>query len=194
MLTSRIERLLGARAGEEVTVAVDLIVTDDWTTPALLPTLAELGTRRSAVPVVLIRDHTQEADRYRGADSEKVLALRGAEAEFLALTGASRVAGEGIQHHVLPGLGLISPGMVVLGNDSHTPTLGAHGVAAFAGHATTIAAAIHTGVLTVRVPESIRVEVTGKLRPGVTIRDAAFTLLALLRGGSPYPRLATGKA
>ena len=191
---SRIELLLGARAGEEVSVVVDLIVTDDWTTPALLPVLAALGTKRAAVPVVLVRDHTREADHYRGADYTKVLALRGAEDEFVKLVGARQVSGQGIQHHALPDLGLLRPGMVVLGNDSHTPTLGAFGVAAFAGQPTTIAAAIHSGVITLRVPDTLRVVVRGKLRPGVTIRDAAFTLLAELRAGSPDPRLATGKA
>lgn len=193
MVPSRIERLLGAPAGQEVTVGLDLVVTDDWTTPALLPVLAALGTRRAAVPVVLVRDHTQAAERYLGADREKVLTLRRAEQRFLELTGARLVAGEGIQHHVLPALGLLQPGMVVLGNDSHTPTLGAHGVAAFAGQPTTIAAAIHKGSMTLRVPASIRVRVAGALRSGVTVRDAAFTLLAILRGDSPYPRLATGK-
>lgn len=189
-----IERRLGAPAGREVDLAVDLIVTDDWTTPSLLPTLDALGTSRSAAPLVLVRDHTGPVESYSGGERERVLALRAIEEEFVARYGAERLVGQGIQHHALPASGRLRPGMIVLGNDSHTPTLGAHGVTAFAAQPTTLAVAIHTGRLVVRVPETVRVEVVGRLGPGVSARDAALTLLGLLRGGGSVPRLATGKA
>lgn len=189
-----IERRLGAPAGQEVDLAVDLIVTDDWTTPSLLPTLAALGTTRSAAPLVLVRDHTGPVDTYAGAERDRVLALRQVEEEFAARFGAERIAGQGIQHHALPASGRLRPGMLVLGNDSHTPTLGAHGVTAFAAQPTTLAVAIHTGRFVVRVPETVRVDVVGRLGQNVTVRDAALTLLDLLRGGGSVPRLATGKA
>jgi len=191
---TRIERLLGATAGQEVDLAVDLIVTDDWTTPALCPVLGALGTTRSAAPLILVRDHTGPADTYSGADRDRVLELRRVEDEFVERFGAERLVGQGIQHHALPASGRLRPGMLVLGNDSHAPTLGAYGVVAFAAQPTTLAAAIHTGRFVLRVPETLRVEVVGALAPGVTARDAALTLLGLLRDGGPTPRLATGKA
>ncbi|MBX3141339.1 MAG: hypothetical protein KF875_11350 [Trueperaceae bacterium] len=189
-----IERRLGAPAGREVDLAVDLIVTDDWTTPSLLPTLSALGTVRSAAPLVLVRDHTGPADTYVGAERDRVLALRQVEEEFAVRFGAERITGQGIQHHALPASGRLRPGMLVLGNDSHTPTLGAHGVTAFAAQPTTLAVAIHTGRFVVRVPETVHVRVVGRLRGDVTARDAALTLLDLLRGGGSVPRLATGRA
>ena len=191
---TRIERLLGGAAGEEVELPVDLIVTDDWTTPALLAPLEALGTERAAAPVVLVRDHTLTCDHYEGADLERMRRLREVEDRFVGGFGARRITGSGIQHHVLPETGLLRPGMLVLGNDSHTPTLGAHGVVALAAQPTTVAAAIHTGRVVLRVPDTLRVRVEGELQPGVSVRDASLTLLDLLRAGSPYPRLATGKA
>ena len=191
---TRIERLLGARAGEEVELTVDLIVTDDWTTPALRAPLEALGCERSAAPIVMVRDHTLSVESYRGDDRERVERLRETEAWFVERYGAKLISGQGIQHHVLPGSGLLKPGMLVLGNDSHTPTLGAYGVAAFAAQPTTIAAAISTGKVVMRVPETLHVRVEGALPVGTSARDASLTLLGLLRAGGMTPRLATGKA
>ncbi|HEX7002690.1 MAG TPA: aconitase family protein [Trueperaceae bacterium] len=191
---TRIERLLGATAGEEVELPVDLIVTDDWTTPALRAPLESLGCERSAVPIVLVRDHTLSEEHYRGEEKARVKRLRETEEWFVSRFGATLISGQGIQHHVLPGSGLLRPGMLVLGNDSHTPTLAAYGVTAFAAQPTTIAVAVHTGKLVLRVPESLLVRVEGRLPAGVSVRDASLTLLDLLRGGGQVPRLATGMA
>lgn len=191
---TRIEELLGASAGTEVELPVDLIVTDDWTTPALMAPLAELGTERALAPIVLVRDHTAPVESYREPEAAKVRSLRQVEEEFVSRFGARRIVDQGIQHHALPAAGLLELGMLVLGNDSHTPTLGAYGVAAFAAQPSTIAVAIHTGKVVLRVPETLRVSVVGHLRAGVTMRDAALTLLGLLRAGGDHPRLATGKA
>ncbi len=190
---NRIERWLGAPAGAEVERAVDLIVTDDWTTPALEAPLAALGTTRVAAPMLLVHDHTQPAATYCGADRERVEALVDVRDAFARRFGVEVIEGAGIQHHALPELGRIRPGMLVLGNDSHTPTLGAYGAIAIAAQPTTIAAAMHTGRFVVRVPATLRIDVTGRLASGVTARDAALTLRALVRAAAPALR-ATGKA
>lgn len=195
---TRIERWLGAPAGTEVERAVDLIVTDDWTTPALAAPLAALGTARSAAPIVLVHDHTGPLAAYRGADLDRALALRRARDAFALRFGAEVIEGMGIQHHVLGELGRVRPGMLVLGNDSHAPTLGAHGALALAAQPTTIAAAIHTGRVVLRVPATVRVRLERRLGPGVTARDVMLTLRGRLRGGTwgdaaAAPR-ATGRA
>ena len=190
---TRIERWLGAPAGAEVERAVDLIVTDDWTTPALEAPLAALGTTRVAAPTLLVHDHTKPAATYGGADRARVEALVVARDAFARRFGVEVIEGAGIQHHALPELGRIRPGMLVLGNDSHTPTLGAYGAIAIAAQPTTIAAAMHTGRLVLRVPATLRIDVTGRLASGVTARDAALTLRSLVRSAAPALR-ATGKA
>ncbi len=173
---SRIEHWFGAPAGAEVDLAVDLIVTDDWTTPALAAPLAALGTERAAAPVVLVHDHTGPPDAYQGADRERVEALRARRDAFARRFDVEVIAGLGIQHHVLLELGRVRPGMLVLGNDSHAPTLGATGAIAIAAQPTTLAAAMHTGRIVMRVPDTVRVHLEGRLGPGVTARDAALEL------------------
>ena len=78
---TRIERLLGAPAGEEIDVPLDLIVSDDWTTPSLLAPLERLGTERPAAPVVIVHDHTRAPQSYAGEDRarvERLVAVRDA--------------------------------------------------------------------------------------------------------------------
>lgn len=188
-----LERRLGAPTGHGVTARVDLVVTDDWTTPSLLEPLERLGTGRSAVPIVAVHDHTGDPDRYTGADRERVLANLAARDRLLARTGGTAVAGAGVQHHALPELGLLRPDMLVLVNDSHAATLGAFGVLALAAQPTTLAAAIHTGRVRLRVPDTLGVELVGALPEGVSARDAVRALLSLLRGPFAPARPATGR-
>ncbi|MBW6454770.1 MAG: hypothetical protein K0A98_02705 [Trueperaceae bacterium] len=190
---SRIERGLGAPAGAEVARAVDLIVTDDWTTPALEAPLAALGTRRVAAPVVLVHDHTRPPGAYEGADRARVEALRARRDAFALRFGVEVIDGLGIQHHVLHELGRVRPGMLVLGNDSHAPTLGAYGAVAIAAQPTTIAAAMHTGRIVMRVPDTVRIRLEGRLGPGVTARDAALELRRRVGARANGPRT-TGRA
>ena len=191
MSTPRIEQILGAPAGDEVRLRPDLVVTDDWTTPSLLPYLDALGTHTSKVPTVLVHDHTWEEAAYHGADARKAAALKATRDRFTERFGATLIEGQGIQHHVLPELGLVKPGSVVLGNDSHTPTLGAAGAVAFASQPVGVALAMHTGETVMRVPSTFRIRVVGQLHPDVTLRDAALTLLDSLTGDGGVP-LAAG--
>lgn len=70
------------------------------------------------------------------------------------------------------------PGQVVAGTDSHTPHAGALGCLAFGAGATEIANSWVTGYVRCKVPQTIRIEVEGALRPGVTAKDVVLTLLA----------------
>lgn len=189
-----IERLLGAPAGTPVRPAIDLLVTDDWTTPALRAPLQALGTTRAASPLVLVHDHTYDPDSYEGEERERAVRLLRERNAFVERYDAALVAREGIQHHVLPAAGYVRPGDVVVGNDSHAPTLGAFGAAAFAAQPTTFAACMHTGRLPVVVPHTIAVELRGRLASGVSARDAMLTLLSRLRDDGTGLPVACGRA
>jgi 3-isopropylmalate/(R)-2-methylmalate dehydratase large subunit len=78
------------------------------------------------------------------------------------------------------------PGQVVVGTDSHTPHSGALGCVAFGVGTTDMANAFVTGAVRLTVPESLRVELTGALPPGVTAKDIVLHLLALpeIRAGA----------
>jgi len=77
------------------------------------------------------------------------------------------------------------PGQVVAGTDSHTPHSGALGCLAFGAGATEIANSWVTGYVRCKVPQTLRIELDGKLRPGVTAKDVVLHLLRLdlIRGG-----------
>lgn len=178
---SLVERILGARVGEHVHAPIDRIVTDDWTTPALIEPLEAMGVARSQTPIVLVRDHTQHSVSYADpSDREKVERNEAIMHAFVDTYGAEPIDG-GIQHFVLPERGYVRPGSVIVGNDSHTSTLGAYSVYAQAAQPTTIAAAMRSGHLPITVPETIGVELTGSLPQGVSARDAMLALLARLR-------------
>jgi 3-isopropylmalate/(R)-2-methylmalate dehydratase large subunit len=83
---------------------------------------------------------------------------------------------EGICHAILAEQYAL-PGQVIIGTDSHTPHSGSLGCLAFGAGATDIANSWVTGLIRCRVPDTIRVECVGTLRPGVVSRDIVQHLL-----------------
>jgi 3-isopropylmalate/(R)-2-methylmalate dehydratase large subunit len=83
------------------------------------------------------------------------------------------------------------PGQLIVGTDSHTPHAGALGCVAFGVGTTDMANAFVTGAARLTVPESLRVEISGALPPGVTAKDVVLHLLALpaLRQGAGVGRV-----
>ncbi|MET0217861.1 MAG: aconitase family protein, partial [Burkholderiales bacterium] len=84
--------------------------------------------------------------------------------------------GDGICHPIMTEKHAL-PGQVIVGTDSHTPHSGALGCLAFGAGATDIANSYVTGLIRFRMPEVIRIELTGRLRPGVLARDVVQFLL-----------------
>jgi 3-isopropylmalate/(R)-2-methylmalate dehydratase large subunit len=93
-----------------------------------------------------------------------------------------REGSEGISHSIMAER-YVEPGQVAVGTDSHTPHCGALGALAFGIGATEMANAWLTGDVRVKVPETCRVNLTGKLPPGVEAKDIVLHLLRL-----PYVR------
>jgi 3-isopropylmalate/(R)-2-methylmalate dehydratase large subunit len=91
-----------------------------------------------------------------------------------ALKGQS--GSEGICHALMTEMHAL-PGQVVVGTDSHTPHSGALGCLAFGAGATDIANSWATGFIRCRMPETIKVELNGRLNPGVTAKDLVLELL-----------------
>jgi 3-isopropylmalate/(R)-2-methylmalate dehydratase large subunit len=108
--------------------------------------------------------------------------LQGARFVGLAASGGSvAICHNYVMEH------LARPGDVIIGTDSHTCTAGAAGALAFGVGSTDIANAWYNGEILVKVPEVIRVTLTGELRPGVCAKDLMLTLLA-------HPIVGSGQA
>lgn len=162
--------------GEVVTTRVDLAMIHDSGGPRRVePILSRLGVGLfDKEKVVLVSDHYVPGDTEEGA---AILALTRAWAKE---KGVSFYDGEGICHVVLPERGHLTPGMLVVGGDSHSPTGGAFGAYMFGVGATEMAGVLATGEIWLRVPETIRIEWTGRLARYVMAKDMILAMCGRL--------------
>lgn len=163
--------------GEIVTCAVDLAMIHDSGGPRRVqPILEKLGVGVwDPQKVVLISDHyvpAVDAETARILDVTRKFAAEQNLSHFYDM--------QGICHVVLPERGHLKPGMFVVGGDSHSPTGGAFGCFMFGIGATDMAGVLATGETWVRVPETIRIEVTGGMPAGVSAKDIMLALCARL--------------
>jgi 3-isopropylmalate/(R)-2-methylmalate dehydratase large subunit len=152
-------------AGDIVIVDVDLAMAQDSTGPLAIRSLNEMGIDKLHDPskVLLVIDHT-----FPAAD-EKVANLHALIRDFAFKHNCMLVEGSISHQHILEYLA--TPGMMILGADSHTCQAGS--VSAFASGigSTEIAAAWATGRLWLRVPETIKIKLSGTFSKGVFARD-----------------------
>ena len=162
--------------GAVVTARVDLAMIHDSGGPRrVAPLLAELGAPLfDPARVVLVSDHFVPGDTEEGA---RILALT---RDWARETGVTFHDGQGICHVVLPERGHLRPGMFVVGGDSHSPTGGAFGAYMFGIGATEMAGVLATGEIWIKVPETILIEWSGRLGPGVMAKDIMLALCGCL--------------
>ncbi len=175
--------------GELIEAPVDLVLANDITAPIAIEEFEKLG--REAVfdtgKIVLVLDHfTPNRDI---ASAQQCAYVRRFAHEY----GIEYFydGGEvGIEHVLLPEEGLIEPGSLVIGADSHTCTYGGLGAFATGMGSTDIAAAMATGKAWFKVPEAIKVEVTGTFRRFVGGKDLILYLIGVLGvDGATYQSL-----
>jgi 3-isopropylmalate/(R)-2-methylmalate dehydratase large subunit len=171
------EKILAAHAGLEavepgqlVKVEVDLALGNDITAPIAIKTFREAGVGKvfDRGKIALVSDHFVPNKDINSA--EQVRLLR----EFAAEQGIVHhyEGGEaGVEHALLPEKGLVLPGDVVIGADSHTCTYGALGAFATGVGSTDLAATMITGTTWFKVPESINFVYDGELGPWVSGKD-----------------------
>ena len=154
-----------ATAGDIVIVNVDLAMAQDSTGPLAIRSLNEMGIDMLHDPskALLVIDHT-----FPAAD-EKVANLHALIRDFVSKHNCMIVEGSISHQHILEYLA--TPGMMLLGADSHTCQAGC--VSAFASGigSTEIAAVWATGQLWLRVPETIKINLSGTFNKGVFARD-----------------------
>jgi homoaconitate hydratase family protein len=162
------------RPGQVVDAAVDLALSHD---NSLLVSrqFKAMGAPRIWDPdrCVVTFDHRGPAATIEVADGHREVR------EFLRTQGVTKFydVGYGICHQVLPEEGLVRPGMVLVGTDSHTTTHGAFGAFSLGIGATEMAGVWATGRLWFRVPESVRLELTGRLQNRVYTKDLILHLI-----------------
>lgn len=165
--------------GDLVEVTVDVVLANDITAPMAIrvfeslkdrPSTGEAASARVFDPerVVLVADHFTPNKDVKSAEQCRVVRQF---AQAQALAHHFDVGQAGIEHVLLPEQGLVAPGDLVVGADSHTCTYGALGAFATGMGSTDIGVAMATGRTWLRVPETIRVVYQGQLRPWVGGKD-----------------------
>jgi len=166
------------RAGELIYPEPDLVTVHDWYTVNVHDALAELGVTEMVCPerVLICTDHEPLAVSRQAAE-------RQARVRWVARThkvGHFFDAGRGGHGHVFPmEMGLVRPGMFVFAYDPHVTNYGAVGCLGIA-LVVEIVEVLACGSAWVIVPETVRVNLKGALRAGVSIRDVAQRLIAEL--------------
>lgn len=171
------EQILAEHAGQHevepgqlINAKVDLVLGNDITAPMAIEELRKIGATQVFDPakVVLIPDHFVPNKDIKSAQQCQLMRDFARE---LQLPNYFEVGEAGIEHAFLPEQGLVLPGDLVIGADSHTCTYGALGAFATGVGSTDIAAAMVTGEAWFRVPETIRITYHGKRRPWVDGKD-----------------------
>jgi len=148
--------------GEFLNVRVDLILANDVTAPIAIREFRRTGVKRVFDPkkVVMVPDHFVPNKDIASAEQAKLMREFAREQGIIYF----EVGQMGIEHVLLPEQGLVLPGDVVIGADSHSCTYGALGAFATGMGSTDIAAAMATGDIWIKVPPTIKLIYHG--RPG----------------------------
>jgi 3-isopropylmalate/(R)-2-methylmalate dehydratase large subunit len=156
--------------GQLINARVDLVLGNDITAPIGIEEFRRAGATKVFDPdkVVLIPDHFVPNKDIKSAQQCQFMRQFAREQN---LTHYYEVGEMGIEHALLPEQGLVLPGDLVIGADSHTCTYGALGAFSTGVGSTDFAAAMITGEAWFRVPETIRIIYQGKRRPWVDGKD-----------------------
>jgi len=159
----------GVSPGEFINVRVDMIVANDITAPIAIKEFQRIGVGKVFDPqrVVMVPDHFMPSKDIASAEQAKLMR------EFCYKYGILyfEVGQMGIEHVLLPEQGLVLPGEVVIGADSHTCTYGALGAFATGMGSTDIAVAMATGDIWMKVPPTIKLVYHGALGEWVGGKD-----------------------
>tara|TARA_R110002050_G_scaffold504_20_gene3435 strand:+ start:1883 stop:3382 length:1500 start_codon:yes stop_codon:yes gene_type:complete len=159
--------------GEIVTCNVDLAMMHDSAGPRSAGKYLDgLG-----VPVWDLDKLVVITDHYINSDDEAFNAIQSHAQSWVKDHDVKNfIKEQGICHIVLPESGHVKPGQFIVGGDSHSCTGGAFGTFMVGIGATEMAGVLATGEIWVRVPETVRIDVRGALRPGVSAKDIILKL------------------
>ena len=178
-ILARAAGVSSCRAGELLMCRLDLVLGNDITAPVAINEFEKMGATRVFDPdkIALVPDHFAPNKDIKSAEMNKQM-RDFARAQHI--THYYEIGRVGIEHALLPEQGLVAPGEVIIGADSHTCTYGAVGAMATGVGSTDMAAGMATGEAWFKVPEAIKVVLTGKLQPYVSGKDVILYLIGLI--------------
>ena len=166
-------------AGEIIRCAIDMVIGNDITTPISIHAFEESGATALANPdgFSIVLDHFIPAKDIASANQARISRDF---AKKYALKNFFDEKDMGIEHALLPEKGLVVPGDVIIGADSHTCTHGALGAFSTGMGSTDLAFAMVTGGNWFKVPESIKVNLSGKPGKYTTGKDIILEIIRMI--------------
>jgi len=158
------------KPGQLIEVKVDIVLANDITAPFAIEKFRASRVEKvfDKEKIVLVSDHFAPNKDILSAEQCRLLREFAKEQHLTHFYEGGEM---GIEHALLPEKGIVKPGDVVIGADSHTCTYGALGAFATGVGSTDVAAAMVTGEIWLRVPESIKFVFNGRLNPWVGGKD-----------------------
>ena len=171
--------LPSVKAGQLIEADLDLVLGNDITAPVAIKEMNRF--RKEGVfdkdKIALVPDHFVPAKDIKSAENCKCVR------EFAhrnKITNYFEVGQMGIEHALLPEQGLVAPGDVIIGADSHTCTYGALGAFSTGVGSTDMAAGMATGKAWFKVPSAIQFHLTGKLNSRVSGKDVILHIIGMI--------------
>ena len=166
------------KSGDLIEASLDLLLGNDITTPPAIDIFEKNGFTEvfDREKIALVPDHFAPNKDIKSA--EQCLKMRQfAKKQNIKYYYEQGQDGMGVEHVILPDNGLVFPGSCIIGADSHTCTYGALGAFSTGVGSTDLACAMAGGTTWFRVPDAIRVELTGKPGPFVSGKDVILYLI-----------------
>jgi 3-isopropylmalate/(R)-2-methylmalate dehydratase large subunit len=190
------EKILSLKAGQSplkpgdfIEIEPDLGLANDITAPLAIEEFEKAGVKNVKYPekVFLVADHFTPNKDILSAEQVKLLKDFAKKHTGIHFFEQGEV---GVEHALLPEIGAIHPGMVVIGADSHTCTYGALSAFATGVGSTDMAGFLLTGKAWLKVPPTIKVTFTGNMSPWLTGKDLILLLIGRISvSGALYKAL-----
>ena len=170
--------LASVELGQLITCKLDMVLANDVTAPPSIKEFEKIGRPVfDRKKIALVPDHFTPNKDIKTAELAMIVRDFARKYDIENYFEIGRV---GIEHVILPEKGIVAPGMLTIGADSHTCTYGAvNGFSTGVG-TTDLAVAMATGEAWFKVPETIRVELTGKKPANICGKDVILTLIGMI--------------
>ncbi len=165
--------------GQIVNAKVDWVLANELSGVLAIQELRKAGVERVFDPdrVILVPDHFTPNKDIRAAQLAKIFRDF---ARSHNISNYFEIGRMGIEHVLIPEEGLVAPGELIIGGDSHTCTYGALGAFATGVGSTDVAAAFATGEVWLRVPSAIRIVLSGSLKGWTSAKDVVLSIVGKL--------------
>jgi 3-isopropylmalate/(R)-2-methylmalate dehydratase large subunit len=180
------EKILAAHAGLDevepgqlINARLDIVLSNDVTAPIAIKEFAKTGAEKVWDPerIALVPDHYTPNKDIKSAEQAKMVRDF---ARAQGITHYYEIGCMGVEHALLPEQGVVGPGDVIIGADSHTCTYGALGAFATGVGSTDAAVGMATGEAWFKVPASLKFHIEGELGPWVSAKDIILHIIGMI--------------